>query len=240
MSLRLRDRNKPPPNGFQFFQAETGFDLVKACPICRYSFAKAVDAIRKHRSQNPRFKLSTDPTIIANELDVTNALRVAQMRNAESYIVSDTNIALDAPPKLQALRTGRPAAAGGGGVLPKMVAGIGTIVDWLGDGGEAVPAELANARAATCASCKWNDQGDWTRFFTAPVSEGIRRHLGIRKDMGLGTPHDDRLSICEICACPMKLKVHVPISYIRAKEPQSVREDLAQNAPWCWMNHEQG
>lgn len=234
MSVRLKDRSKAPVKGFHYFQAETNFDLVKACPACQWSFDLAVKTLVKHRLGNPRFKLATDYNVVASELDSANALRMLQIPGAESYVIVD-GMPMDSTPKLRALRSARPAAAGGG-VIPKLVTGAETLIDWLGDGAPPVPQEVANSRASVCVGCKFNVKGDWSTWFTAPISEGIRKRIQVRDDMGLSTPYDSNLHVCDICRCPLKLKMHVPRSYILSKLSEDTKNDLAENAPWCWMH----
>jgi len=235
MAVRLRDRNKSPVGGFQFFQPETNFDLAKACPTCQWNFKQAVDTLRNHRLANPRFNLPTDWNAVAEELDVTNATRMLSIRGADSYIIIDAAPS-SVTPKLRALRDNqRPGVAGGVSVAKRLLSGASAIIDWLGQGANPVPSEEASRRAEICAGCKWNNQGDWSSFFTRPVSEGIMRQLKVRSDIGLSTPNDKKLNVCEICSCPLKLKVHVPMETIREHVPKNVLEDLAQNASWCWM-----
>ena len=42
-------------------------------------------------------------------------------------------------------------------------------------------------------------------------------------------------NVCTICSCPLPLKTHTPMPYIKAHMPQAVIDDLRQNAPWCWI-----
>jgi len=233
MSVRLKSRTQCPVNGFQFFQAETGFDLVKACPTCQWDFKGAVQVIIAHRRSNPRFNLPTDIIQVSDELDLTNAMRMLAIKGGDYYISTDA-APFEISPKFKALRSQRPVAAGGG-VLPKMISGAAVLDEFLGAGGVAIPPEQAWARAITCATCEHNGQGDWTSYFTKPASEMVRKWLGIKHDLGLTTPEDEKLNVCEICLCPLKLKVHVPMPAIKAHLHPSTLEDLKANAPWCWM-----
>lgn len=246
MSVRLKSRTQCPVGGFQFFQPETGFDLVKVCPLGQWNFTEAVKCIIAHRVANPRFNLPTDWDTVANTLDTTNALRMQSIPGAGIYIISDASPVYE-PPKTFPPQTLSQLAAAGAGVVSKMAGGFGVIVDFIGEGGNPVSPELATQRAAVCATprilpdgtkterCPFNDQGDWTRYFTVPVSETIRKQLAKRIERGLSTRYDRELNVCEICSCPLKLKVHVPQDYIDQRMPAAVKKDLQESAPWCWI-----
>jgi hypothetical protein len=46
------------------------------------------------------------------------------------------------------------------------------------------------------------------------------------QDRKLSTPYDDRLNVCKVCLCPLKLKVHTPLKYISAHMNEAVLADL--------------
>jgi hypothetical protein len=119
--------------------------------------------------------------------------------------------------------------------LKSVAAGGSVLVEWLRDGAEAVPKELATKRAAVCAECPKNGKGDFTRWFTVPVSEAIHAEIERKNQMRLSTPFDDRIEVCEACLCPLKLKVHMPINRIRDNLPAESHRDLD---PSCWIPRE--
>ncbi len=227
--IRMKNRNQSPVNGWQFYQAQTGWDLIVANPQAQWDFNLAVQTIVAHRQKNPRFNLPTDQTAVANELDFTNAKRMQGITGADSYIQSD-----EAPvPKTSPQQhPGRLAVAGG---VSRIVEGAKTIVEWIRSGNEAVPQELATSRAAVCAKCVKNDKGDWTALFTVPAQNAIRAALAQRRDWNLSTPHDAELHVCSACYCPLPLKVHMPIDDIMKRMPT---ESLNQLVPECWIRSE--
>lgn len=232
--VKLKDRKKAPAGGLQFTQAETGWDLAKANPAAQWDFNLAVREMIRHRVANPRFNLATNPDAVANELDTTNAMRMMTIKGAQGFVTTSAG-ASPTFPKSAALAAIIDRAAAGAGHAHKLASGAAVLLEWLGDGGKPCPQEEAEARAAICAGCKWNEKGDWTRWFTLPVSNGIRRELERKNQMGLKTTQDDKLHICTICSCPLQLKVNTPMPYIQAHMPQAVTDDLRQNAPWCWI-----
>jgi hypothetical protein len=50
----------------------------------------------------------------------------------------------------------------------------------------------------------------------------------------LSTPVDDKLNVCDVCLCPLKLKVHTPLKYIKANMSEPVLADL-QKVEKCWI-----
>ena len=53
----------------------------------------------------------------------------------------------------------------------------------------------------------------------------------------MSTIYDEKLHLCSACACPLKLKVHVPISWITKRLTPEQMERLKE-APACWIPHE--
>ena len=91
---------------------------------------------------------------------------------------------------------------------------------------------MADSRAAICATCPRNDGGDFTAYFTKPIADRIRTQLEIRGDLQLRTSHDEKLTVCSACDCPLKLKVWVPIEHIMLHTADDVRAKLD---PRCWI-----
>lgn len=83
--MRLRDRARPIPGGFRFFQAETNWSIIPWS-----SFESCVVQIIAHRVGNAwlisRNGWSVDPAQVAAELDAFNT-KVCQEMNWTDYIV---------------------------------------------------------------------------------------------------------------------------------------------------------
>lgn len=240
---RLLNRQKLIPNGFVFLQPQSGWRAPK-----NISFDRLVKMLIAHRQGNPwlmdRYKLSTDYNTVANEVDEYNATVCLRMGWTE-YV----NAAAGGQPApipfrlLQAM--GRKTPLNLLKSVPKLVAGGRVIVEWLNDGSEAVHADIAQERAATCAEmfeengkkkpCPLNLAGDWTNFFTRKASEAIQRAVSKRKEWNLSTKHDEKLGVCSACSCPLPLKVHMPIERILSRIPSDSKADLHAN---CWIRRE--
>lgn len=223
---RLKDRNKFVPNGFQFYQPETQWQ-----PTRMSSFESIVQQIIAHRNANPWLRdkngWAVDHDTVAEELDRFNA-KICQQMGWTSYISGGTDSSPPPPAPLsqRLLRKGANVAAG-----------AETLVDWISDGAEAVPAEQSSGRAAVCVTCEKNGKGDLLSFFTRPAAEAIRRTIQRKNEMKLHTPDDDALGICTVCDCPLRLKVHLKIEAIAPKLSPAVRSELPAH---CWIRKEIG
>jgi hypothetical protein len=219
---RLKNRWQSPIGGFMFTEPTTGAQLNG------WGFDALVSEIVAHRRLNPRFNLPTDPNVVAQELDLQNAMRMQATRGGDLYIMQDGGgggVNFTPPPRRNL--AARVAATGG-----RLGSGISVLADWLGDGAQTVPPEQANARAAICAKCPQNKPGDWTTWFTAPAAAFIKTQLEHRKQMKLTTPDGDKIAMCQACGCQLHLKVHVLLPYIKSKLSADMQSKLD---PACWI-----
>lgn len=212
-----------PPSGYTFYQPETGWEAPK-----HRSFSDTVNAIIVHRRANPRHGLPTDRENVEAELEVYTVKRLQSIKGAENFLIES---ALTGPPPSfhQPPSGQKPGLVAG---AKKVSAGIAILLEWLGDGGEPVPQELAQSRASICASCPSNRVAKITDLFTVQASETIRKQLEIRKELKLSTSSDDKLGVCATCLCPLKLKVFAPITHIEHHTSEEVKSQLPSN---CWM-----
>lgn len=219
---KLKDRNRFIPNGFRFFQPETQWEAPR-----HVSFEAVVNALIVHRQGNPwlttKHGWPTNFESVANEVDAYNAKLCVQMGWTD-YIM-EGSAGLTATPFPHPLPR----------QLKNVAAGASVLVDWLESGAQAVPPRLATSRGAICAACPKNGKGDWTRWFTVPASEAIRRTVEKRTEWNLSTPFDDQLGVCEACLCPLKLKIHLPITQIKQKLDPEVIPLLHES---CWITKE--
>ncbi len=228
--MRLKNRdNRPMPGGLRFFQAETNFSITPWS-----SFESAVSQIIVHRLGN-RWLMeqkgwSVDPAYVAAELDSYNA-KIAQDMGWNDYIVQGDPGGLD-PVPFPLPRTHQSSGLFAGSVAAKVKSGVQTIAEWEIASGIVVPREQAEGRAATCAKCPQNVKGDLASWFTIPAARLIRLQLETRNNMKLQTSSDEKLHVCEACACPLKLKVWCPLDIILSKMSAEVKAALD---PGCWI-----
>jgi hypothetical protein len=226
------NRHEFPPHGWQFTQPQTRWNN----PAAMIGFDASVDAIVAHRRANAaissRYKLSTDPVVVEDELLAYTSKRTG------------AKVEGDSPPKRVLLRPSARvvgAAAGGGNVtfaqrvsgaasnLKRAAQGTAVILDWLTSGGTPVAQELAEKRAAICAACPKNLPGSW---YTVAPAEIIRETLESRKDLKLETSKDAELKSCDVCRCLMVLKIWTPLDYI---VKNTVPEIMAEFPAGCWI-----
>ena len=234
MAYRLKDRNKQIPNGLTFLQPETNWR-----PPRYASFAIIVNAIISHRRRRPDLvqskKWSLDQAVVAEELDAFNA-RLCAQHGWMDYITDGAGVVM--PPKPTALlQQEKSVLAAAADKAKKIWSGLETLGDWIDSNTPPVAKEVSESRASICAKCPRNGSGDWTTWFTKPASEIIRKNQEKLAFMKLSTTHDATINICEICLCPLKLKVHTPAQYIKAHMSQSVLAEL-RAVPNCWIPKE--
>lgn len=225
--MPLKNRAVQIPGGLKFMQSETGW-----IPDRFSSFDSIVEQVINHRNGNPwlteKNGWSTDRATVEMEVDNYNTRFCQQMGGQWlAYIEGGPDLSVPFGPTPRLSQLGRLAVVAGGAKV---------LVEWIKDATEAVPHELSNQRAKTCVECPMNAKGDWTRFFTKPVSIAIQAELERRLDMKLSTDHDEQLGICDACLCPMRLKVHAPLGLITKHISQESRQKLH---PSCWITIEE-
>lgn len=231
MAARLVSRQKWLPGGFRFFQPELNWRAQR-----NVSFDQIVQALIRARLANPaqlkKHGWSTEYNAVANEVDEYNA-KICQAHGWHDYVAQPIH---GASPKLNPrdqanlLQSLKDAAAR----AREMVSGARTLLEWKDSGQGAVPAELSEHRAIVCSTCPINEPGDFTKWFTTPAAELIKRQIEEAQARKLTTARDDQLHLCTACHCPLKLKVHVPIDWIAKRIPGEQIERL-RKAPSCWI-----
>lgn len=125
------------------------------------------------------------------------------------------------------------------------VAGIGLVMDWLGDELLPVPIERAEQRASVCTTrfvngeikpCPQNQDPNWLEKLTGKAAEEIRQLMGVSNELALRTKFDDRLHTCKPCGCFLKLKVHVDLKHILKHMKEDVKAKLDRD---CWITKEE-
>ena len=219
---RLKSRQRQIPGGFKFYQPETGWSSAPWA-----SFSSICMSLELHRRGNlylaQKHGWVMDPEGIEQEVEQFN-VKLCRDHGWADYITEGGG---DVPPapKLMSPRT---LLQSGGAVA----GGIKTLADWEISGGNLVPRELAESRAATCASCPQNSPKDLTSWFTVPAASFIKAQLERRNHLKIQTAADPALGVCEACACPLKLKVHCPMAIIRKHQSAETRAALD---PRCWI-----
>lgn len=231
--MQLKDRNKQVPNGLRFYLPELKWNA----PGPYASFTRICDAVEQVIKANPYLaqqnKWPTDRTGVENWVDAYNTQLCNQMGWTD--YVTDGNE--PSSPKWephyqqQTLQSLRAAAAR----AKELVVGAKALGQWDDSGEPPVERDLATARAQICSICPKNESGDWTKWFTVPAAELLKRRVEHAQQRQLSTVHDEKIQFCSICACPLKLKVHVPMKWIAPTLTSSKKEALREANPSCWM-----
>lgn len=235
--MRLKSRQKYIPNGFRFLQPETGW---KSTPNA--SFDSIVQSLINHRKGRPdlvaKHGWSLDHEVVANEVEKFN-VRICVAHGWTDYLDGAegglTTIPKSKPPTAQEKEQLSAAA----GRASKIWAGVRTITDWIDSGADPVAQEVAERRAFICSKCPKNTKGDFTSFFTAPAAGVIKRQVEQLQGRKLTTKLSNELNICDVCLCPLKLKVHTPISFIKQHMSDEVLAKL-KGVEGCWIPAELG
>lgn len=221
----LKSRQKQIPNGFKFRIPEVRW---QSAPFA--SFDTIVNQVLNLVSSNPALQkiYPKDREAIANLVDRVNADFCKQM-GWNAYVVDPAPD--PSPPKPMA-----PSAvarlASVAGAVKRVNAGAALLLEWEKSGHPPVVNSVAQERAEICSACPANGKGDLTRFFTNPASELIRAQLSRLHGLNLETSLDDKLGVCEVCLCPLKLKVHAPKHLILEHIPDDVKSQLPSH---CWI-----
>lgn len=226
--MKLKSLTAHPPYGFQFLQPETG----QINPFTG-SFNFVCQELYRLRTANPflceRHGWRTDMPGIEHDVEQYNVARMVAGGYMD-FVIQDGAPAVPSEYTFPPAQKKTPAVALGS--IKHVAAGVAVLLEWLGNGAKPVDVALAESRAATCADCPKNDGGDFTRYFTEPIANKIRTQLEIRGDLQLRTPHDEQLTVCSACSCPLKLKVWVPMQHIMANQSEDTKTKLD---PRCWI-----
>jgi hypothetical protein len=230
---RLKSLTAHPPYSFRHLQPELGQTEETVG-----SFNAVVEQVQMMRLANPfmceRYGWRTDTAGVEADVHNYNVARCVNNGWWDFLLMDEPGVA--APFVAPAEKKSRLPGAVGVGSVKRVAAGIALLVDWLGSGAKGVESALAEKRAMVCSTCPKNDGGDFTSYFTEPIAEKIRVQLEMKNDLQLRTSYDDKLTVCSACSCPIKLKVHVEISYILAHMSDEVKKQLH---PACWITAEE-
>jgi hypothetical protein len=226
MGVRLKNEWQSPIGGWQHTDAS-----INSEPITEWSVNDLVQSVIARRRVNPRFGLSLDAATVKQDVMRQNADRMNRIRGGEHYLIQDDSVPGPAPGQqgFSPPHTGRRSVAAR---VRSVADGVGILIDWLGEGGQAVDLPVANERARICSDCPLNQAKDFLAYFTDPVAQKIRKQIAIKNEMELSTPYDEKLNICMGCGCSLRLKVFVPDKHIANHTSEEVKSKLDAR---CWV-----
>jgi hypothetical protein len=216
-------RSQTPPQGWIFYQPQTKWSAPT--PIAS-TFDQTVILIIKHRLANPavvvKNNLATDVVSVGNELEAFTRARLG--------IAPMSSPKMPAPPS-QPQMSGAVSAVVAN--VKKLAAGAALLMEWDSSGLAPVAKDLAEKRAGICSDCPMNAKGkSLSDFFTVPMADMTRRRFERLEAMNLTTSFDEKLSTCQACLCPLRLKVWTPMELIAKRLKPEQRAELD---PRCWI-----
>jgi hypothetical protein len=232
----LKSRTTWPPEGWRFFEPATGWNAPSGL-----DFNTLVAVIIKHRKANRQHKKSTDPEVVAQELDdyMCDWIR-SHPRYGKNYSSWCTDQAQPASFMLPLPKRSRPVGAGedvagGRRFFQNASTGIKTWIDWFGEG-KLVDKTVAENRAAICIECPQHatHKGIFGWFVGAAVQE-IKAIFSALNDLNMKTSMDEKLKVCKACDCPMRAKVWAPIEIIKRHLSKEAFDRLDGK---CWIRKE--
>lgn len=234
---RLKSRNSFPPGGFQWVEAQTGWQ-----PQSWMSFEQAVQALIAHRKANAwivkQNNLPTEYNAVANQVDEYNAARCLAHPGWEHFVGSAEPPKTWSPSAFQI----RQRVSAAGGAIRRTAAGVALVQQWLGQGLRPVENALAEKRGGRCVTCPENGDPNWLEKITGSVAAEIKHLIEIRHDLKLETIHDKNLHTCKPCQCYLKLKIHTPLEHILNEMPADVKVELSKvktsTGDKCWVIEE--
>ena len=219
--MPLKNRQQGIPGGFDWNEPKTNWQYRSDV------FTTTRDAIIAHRMSNPQHKLRTDPEHVEWEMEQRYEAKLRAMQGGEQWLILAP--ADSPPPVFRQVRSRGGAVADAASNASQ---GIGAIRDWLGDGLKSVPQELANKRAAICAPCPLNIEGNFWQRMEGVAAQAVKLLVQTKNKMKLNTPSDEMLKSCGACDCWLQTKVWVPIAHIaKNTKPETMKKlDKA-----CWI-----
>ena len=231
--LKLKDRNRSIPNGFKMYIPELKWQGPGNFP----SFRVVCDAAEAVVKANPflaqKHGWPRDRAGIEDWVEAYNATLCAKL-GWDGFILTGGGTTL---PKSSAPALSLKGLAAAAARAKALIAGAKTLIGWLDSGDPPVERDLATARASACVACPHNNPNDLTAWFTVPASELIKRQVEKLGSRSISTPHDPSLHVCDICYCPLKLKVQTPMKWIR-KELSAAKLAELKAVPNCWVGKE--
>ncbi len=227
---RLKSLTAFPPHEFQYLNPHFGMkkaDKGSFGTVCQREFARR----KANKYLCEKHGLAIDMNSVEYDVEQQNVARMIA-HGWNEFVVTDAPATQLWPDEGSKKNSGRGGVAGG---LKRVAAGVGVLLDWLGNAGKPVSQELAEKRAEVCATCPKNDGGDWKSYFTGKIAAKIATQIQMKHDLLLKTSYDDKLTVCSACDCPLALKVHTPLVHILAHTDDKMKQRLD---PRCWILHE--
>jgi len=226
---RLKSLTVHPPHGFSYLEPAAG--MKKPFTGSFNSVVNQVSALRRaNKYLAEKHGWALDKAGIEYDVEQQNVARCIA-HGWTDFLQSE---AVAPPPPQGDLKKNLFGNVVGAGVK-RVAAGVGVLLDWLGESAKPVDQATAEHRATVCAGCPQNGKGGLLEYFTGKAADKIKTQIEIKNDLLLKTSHDGELGTCLACMCKLDLKCHVPLKHILAHTSEDVKKKLD---PRCWVLHE--
>lgn len=228
MRVPLKTFHDLPPYGFFVYVPETNWESPKYIGL-----ESAIKEVQKHFLANNRFGWKTDEASVRDYILVRTEARLRSMPGGEAWLAPGPS---ESPPESFNLprrqRSQRPGRQNAAELPAKPMAGVGTIISWLGDGLRPVDQATADHRASICARCELNVRMEGFEKAIGTVGDILHSIMEAKNHMKLATPHDNVLHQCSACLCVCSTKVWTPADHIKKGMTPEVEAKLATA---CWI-----
>lgn len=119
--------------------------------------------------------------------------------------------------------------------ITEIINAAAVLKDWLGEGGDAVPVEMANRRSETCLHCPNHRGVHWWEHAKQSLAKSIAEQIVIKNQMGVRLEREQDMGICNACGCVLVLKCHVPLKHILAHTDENTMKAFDSK---CWIRQE--
>jgi hypothetical protein len=103
---------------------------------------------------------------------------------------------------------------------------------WLGDGGQPVSYDQAQARANVCLQCPMNEEMGLYEGLAKHEADKLKKQIELKNSMALRVDGEKRLHICKACLCVLRLKVWAQMKHIKDTT------DIDKLDEKCWIRDE--
>lgn len=179
--------------------------------------------IAQHRRQNPSFGLRSDIASCEAALEEQTIARLIRTGKDSGYVDGVQKKTL-----VTAFQNLAGRVAGLVEAVKRDVNGARSLAEWLGEGAMPVSQDLAEVRALACRQCPMNGG------VVGKVKEAVAEYLQTKAKLELHVEKESELHTCQVCECPLKLKVWVPLDYVLS------HSEATQFPAECWIRKEAG
>lgn len=223
----LKSVTRVPAGGWYYRCPSTGWVLPNRTSGMLEQKAAAV---LSHNQANPGKDLPTDIVVVTKQVHDQTVQHILETGMATSDIHQF--------PKAQApvhrlftkvLPGPRSIIARVADVVANDVIGVRVLTDWFGKGLTPVPSPVAEKRAKACDVCPANTRKE--RPIEGAIAEAVRWAAAFKSNAELRVSNEENLGTCDVCGCPLKTKIWVPL--------KTINEDTSHVFPdECWITEE--